>query len=65
MFLMNNSSRIIPSILCYTKTHRLFDENSISSLKQNLDSSILNLSRIIGFNNNIQFYENEINFEYN
>ena len=32
VFLMNNSSRIIPSILCYTKTHRLFDENSISSL---------------------------------
>ena len=65
VFLMNNSSRIIPSILCYTKTHRLFGENCISSLKQNLDSSFFNLSRIIGFNNNIQFYGNEINFEYN
>ena len=33
VLLMNNSSRIIPSIICYTKTHRLFGENSLSSLK--------------------------------
>ncbi len=25
--LMNNSSRIIPSIICYTKNHRLFGDN--------------------------------------
>ena len=65
VFLMNNSSRIIPSILCFTKTHRLFGENSKASLKQNLDSSFFNLSRIIGFNNDIKFYEKEIGFEYN
>ncbi len=35
VLLMNNSSRIIPSIICYTKSHRLFGDNSLSSLKQN------------------------------
>ncbi len=51
VLLMNNSSRIIPSIICYTKNHRLFGDNSKSSLKQNLDTSYNNLSRIIGLNN--------------
>ena len=37
VLLMNNTSRIIPSIICYTKDHRLFGDNSISSLKQNLN----------------------------
>ena len=43
VLLMNNSSRIIPSIICYSKTHRLFGDNSISSLSQNLDSSYNNI----------------------
>ena len=60
---MNNSSRIIPSIICYTKTHRLFGENSITSLKQNLDTSHINLSRLIGFEKDIKIYEEEIKFE--
>ena len=33
VLLMNNSSRAIPSIICYTKDHILFGENSISSFK--------------------------------
>ena len=65
VLLMNNSSRIIPSIICYTINHRLFGENSITSLKQYMNTSYNNLSRLIGFNNNIQFYKNEIGFEYN
>ena len=64
VLLMNNSSRIIPSILCYTKTHRLFGENSFSSLSQNLDSSYNNLSRLIGFNNNIEIYKDEIIYSF-
>ena len=51
VLLMNGSKRIIPSIICYTKNHRLFGDNSKSSLKQNLDTSYNNLSRIIGVNN--------------
>ena len=65
VLLMNNSSRIIPSIICYTKTHRLFGDNSISSLKQNLNTSYNNLSRLIGFDNNIKFYEKESGFQFN
>ena len=54
ILLMNGSSRTIPSIICYTKTHRLFGENSLSFLKQNLNTSYNNLSRIFGFDNNIK-----------
>ena len=61
VLLMNNSSRIIPSIICYTKDHRLFGENSISSLKQNLSTSYNNLSRIIGFDNS-DLYKEELKY---
>ena len=44
---MNNSSRIIPSIICYTTENRLIGENAKSYLKQNLSTSYNNLSRII------------------
>ena len=44
---MNNSSRIIPSIICYTKENRIIGENAKSYLKQNLSTSYNNLSRII------------------
>ena len=57
VLLMNNSSRIIPSIICYTKDHRLFGENSISFLKQNLNTSYNNLSRLIGFDNSNKYEE--------
>ncbi len=59
---MNNTSRIIPSIICYTKDHRLFGDNSISSLKQNLNNSYNNLSRLIGYNKNDDKYKEEIKF---
>ena len=59
VLLMNNSSRTIPSIICYTKTHRLFGDNSLSSLKQNLNTSYNNLSRIYSYNKNIDLYKNE------
>ena len=62
VLLMNNSSRIIPSIICYTKDHRLFGDNSISSLKQNLNTSYNNLSRLIGYNKNDNIFKEEIKF---
>ena len=71
VLLMNeSSSRIIPSIICYTKDHRLFGDNSISSLRQNIETSYKNLSRLIGFENNILFkdelkYGFGINEEFN
>ena len=63
VLLMNNSSRVIPSILCYTTTHRLFGENSLTSLKQNLNTSHNNLSRIIGFKNDITIYKEEPKYQ--
>ena len=57
VLLMNSSKRIIPSIICYTKNHRLFGDNSKSSLKQNLNTSYNNLSRIIGFDNSDEYKE--------
>ena len=62
VLLMNNTSRIIPSIICYTKDHRLFGDNSISSLKQNLNNSYNNLSRLIGYNKNDNIFKEEIKF---
>ena len=62
VLLMNNSSRIIPSIICYTKSHRLFGDNSLSSLKQNLDTSFNNLSRLIDFDENNNLYKDELKY---
>jgi len=62
VLLMNNSLRLIPSIICYTKTHGLFGENSIS-LIQNLSTSYCNLSRLINFENTNNF-ENELKYGY-
>ena len=64
VLLMNRSSRIIPSIICYTNSHRLFGENSKSSLKQNLDSSYNNLSRLIGFDKNEPIFQDELKYMY-
>ena len=63
VLLMNNSSRIIPSVICYTKSQSLFGESSFSSLKQNLSTSYCNLSRLINFENTNN-YENELKYGY-
>ena len=63
VLLMNNSSRCIPSLMCYTNSHRLFGANSLSSLKQNLLTSYNNLSRLIGFDYS-EKYEEEIKYAF-
>ena len=60
--LSDTGARVVTSIICYTKTHRLFGENSIASLKQNIDTSYHNLSRLIGFKNDIEIYAKEKNY---
>ncbi len=64
VLLMDNSSRTIPSIICYTKTHRLFGEYSKSALKQNLNTSYNNLSRIIGYDKHIDLYKDEYKYSF-
>ena len=63
VLLMNNSSRFYPSLICYTNSHRLFDENSLSSLKQNLLTFYNNSSRLIRFDNSKK-YEEEIKYAF-
>ena len=46
---MNESSRIIPSIICHLN-HRDFGENSKSFLKQNLNTSYNNFQKAIWVN---------------
>ena len=61
LLINENSSRSIPSIVCYTKSHRLFGNNTLTSLKQNLEYSYRNLGRLIDFQKN-DFYEKELNY---
>ena len=61
LLINENSSRSIPSIVCYTKSHRLFGNNTLTSLKQNLEYSYRNLGRLIDFQNN-DFYKKELNY---
>ena len=65
VLLMNDSSRIIPSIICYSKTHRLYGDNSISSLKRNLKTSYNNISRLICYEENNDFNRNEFKYNFN
>ncbi len=62
VLLMNNSSRSIPSIMCYTKDNRLFGEKSATFLKQNLDTSYNNLSRLICYDSSLAFYKEECRY---
>ena len=65
VLLMNESSRIIPSIICYSNSHRLFGENSISSLKRNLKTSYNNISRLICYEDNNVLNKNEFKYNFN
>ncbi len=60
---MNNSSRFYPSLICYINSHSLFDENSLSSLKQNLLTFYNNLSRLIRFDYSKK-YKEEIKYSF-
>ena len=61
---MNNSFRTIPSVICYTKNHRLFGNNAFSSLKQYFESSYNNIPRLINFEDNQKKREDELKYFY-
>ena len=48
VLLLNNTSRTIKSLICYTSENRLYGENANAYIKKNLSTSYNNLSRIIG-----------------
>jgi molecular chaperone DnaK (HSP70) len=48
--------------MCYTKDNRLFGEKSATFLKQNLDTSYNNLSRLICYDSSLDFYKEECQY---
>ena len=60
VLLLNNSFRTIPSVICYTKNHRLFGNNAFSSVKQYFESSYNNIPRSINFEDNQKKREDEL-----
>ena len=50
VLLADDSSRIFPSIICYSPTHRLFGETAKSLYKKYIDTSYIEISRFIDFN---------------
>jgi heat shock protein len=64
VLLLNNSFRTIPSVICYTKNHRLFGNNAFSSVKQYFESSYNNIPRLINFEDNQKKREDELKYFY-
>ena len=59
VLLSDVASRVIPSILVYTDDHRLYGETAKASMKRFFESTYINLSRLIGFNPECEFYLKE------
>ena len=65
VLLMNNSKRIIPSVICYKKENTLFGDDCTNYLQKNLNTSFNNLSRLIGFNKEDNLFKEELNYMFN
>ncbi len=64
VLLMNNESRVIPSLICYTSNHRLIGDNCKTSIGQNLNTSYNSFSRFLNFDKNNRNFDKEFNFMY-
>ena len=65
LLLSETSLRTCPSIISFTENHRLIGDQASLILKKNLTSSFQYINRLIGFNPNIPFYQNEYkNYHY-
>ena len=61
LLLSDTSLRTCPSIITFTQSHRLFGDQASLIVKKNLNSSFQNISRLIGFDMNIPFSQEEYN----
>ena len=61
LLLSDTSLRTCPSIISYTKTHRLIGDQASLVVKTNMKSSFNNINRLIGFNLNNPFCQREYN----
>ena len=60
VLLSDVSKRVIPSQICYSDTHRLYGDPASALMKKFKDSSYCNLSRLIGFDDSVEFYQEEL-----
>ena len=60
VLLSDVSKRVIPSQICYSDTHRLYGDTASALMRKFSDYSYSNLSRLIGFNYDINIYKQEI-----
>ncbi len=61
VLLSDVSKRVFPSQICYSDSHRLYGDTASALMKKFKDSSYFNLSRLIGFDDSVQFYQEELN----
>ena len=65
LLLSETSLRTCPSMISFTENHRLIGDQASLILKKNLTSSFQYINRLIGFNPNIPFCQNEYkNYHY-
>ena len=65
VLLMNNSKRIVPSVICYKKENTLFGDDCTNYLQKNINTSFNNLSRLIGFNKEDNLFKEELKYMFN
>ena len=61
LLLSDTSLRTCPSIITFTQSHRLFGDQASLIVKKNLNSSFQNINRLVGFDMNIPFSQEEYN----
>jgi len=61
VLLSDVSQRTIPSIISFSENQRLFGEIAKNSLKKNINSSFIDISRLIGIDSKSKFFQNEFN----
>lgn len=61
VLLSDVSHRTIPSIISFNENQRIFGEIAKNSLKKNINSSFIDISRLIGIHPNSKFFQKEFN----
>ena len=59
VLLSDVSKRVIPSQICYSNTHRLYGDTASALMRKFSDYSYSNLSRLIGFDIDCEYFINE------
>jgi molecular chaperone DnaK (HSP70) len=60
IILSETSSRIIPSTLAYSKSHRMIGDHAMLTIRKHMNSTFLYINRLIGMKFNSEFGKREI-----